>query len=146
MRSTVICASAGNWLRASFTLVLTSCWATTISTPHEKSTETSVAPRSVVDRTRCTPGTVVIASSRGRVTPISIMAAGRSPASTITTTLGKVTSGRMDTGNDPTIQAPTAHSTRVTKSSALRLPVANRLRLNVAFSFHRSRFYHWAGC
>ncbi len=58
-----------------------------------KSTEISVAPRMVFDRTRRTPSTDRAASSRGRVTASCMSRGDRSPDLATMTMRGNSTSG-----------------------------------------------------
>ncbi len=69
-----------------------------MSAPQANWAEISVEPRDVVERTRRTPGTRRIASSSGRVTDGIMRAAGSSPESAITFTIGNVTGGKIDAG------------------------------------------------
>ena len=71
-----------------------------MSRPQPKSIEICAEPRVVSERTSCTPGTVRIASSTGRVTSSAVWSAGRLPASRSTTTRGNETCGNSPTGSD----------------------------------------------
>ena len=56
-------------------------------------------PREVVERTSWIPGTRRIASSRTRVTVGIMCAAGSSPASAMSLTIGNVTDGKIAEGS-----------------------------------------------
>jgi hypothetical protein len=60
------------WAMAAFTCRVDAA----MSSPQLKLIDTSAAPRLVVERTVCTPGTRRTASSTGRVTSISICSTG----------------------------------------------------------------------
>ena len=81
-----------------------------MSRPQPKSTEICAEPRVVSERTSCTPGTVRIASSTGRVTSSAVWSAGRLPAFRSTTTRGNETCGNSPTGSDSAETAPAAAS------------------------------------
>ena len=74
------------------------------------------------------PGSPVRASSTVLVTPASITSTGRSPASTITTQRGKLTSGKIDTGKLPKLTTPSTQRTRTKKKIDLDCAAANLLR------------------
>src|SRR6266849_2071402 len=78
-RSTCTSVSGGSVLRASLTRACISCSAYCMSVSGLKSTEISVAPRIVFERTRRTPSTVPAASSSGRATISSMDSGARSP-------------------------------------------------------------------
>src|ERR1700736_6314957 len=80
--------------------------AETISSPQSKLTEISAVPRLVVDLTLRTPGIARTASSTGVVTSIAICSAGRSPASSVMRTRGKLICGKSATGREKLANAP----------------------------------------
>src|SRR6266566_1631547 len=80
--------------------------AETMSSPQLKFTEISAVPRLVVDLTLRTPGIVRTASSTGVVTSTVICSAGRSPASSVIRTRGKLTWGKSATGKEKLATAP----------------------------------------
>ena len=69
-----------------------------MSVPQANSALISEEPREVVDTTRWIPGTRSTACSSGRVTVGIMRAAGSSPTSAITLTMGKVTAGKIAEG------------------------------------------------
>src|SRR6266496_2222263 len=81
--------------------------AETMSSPQLKLTEISAVPRLVVDLTLRTPGMARTASSTGVVTSTVICSAGRSPASSVIRTRGKLTWGKSATGRE---KLATAHA------------------------------------
>ena len=89
-----------------------------MSVPQENSAEISVEPREVMERTSSMPGTRRMASSSGRVTVGIIWAAGSSPESAMTFTMGKVTGGKIDEGSRLTSKTPAVTSTRASTSQA----------------------------
>src|SRR5438034_7799733 len=80
--------------------------AETMSSPQLKFTEISAVPRLVVDLTLRTPGIARTASSTGVVTSTVICSAGRSPASSVIRTRGKLTWGKSATGKEKLATAP----------------------------------------
>src|SRR5437773_10006740 len=84
--------------------------AETMSSPQLKLTEISEAPRLVVDLKLRTPGMARTASSTGVVTSTVICSAGRSPASSVMRTRGKVTCGKRATGSETLATAPGSES------------------------------------
>ena len=77
-----------------------------MSSPQLKFTEISAVPRLVVDLTLRTPGIARTASSTGVVTSTVICSAGRSPASSVIRTRGKLTWGKSATGREKLATAP----------------------------------------
>ena len=69
-----------------------------MSTFQSKNRLTSAEPRLVVERTVSRPGTVLTASSMGRVMVTSICSTGITPLSTPITTRGKLVSGKTEMG------------------------------------------------
>ena len=96
--------------------------AAVMSWPQSKSTLTSAAPRLVTLRTRDTPGMLRSASSAGAVTSSSIRSAGRSPASRLTCTRGKLTAGNSAVGltNVASVPPTVRTSTRNTSERTCR--------------------------
>src|SRR5207249_1068007 len=80
--------------------------AETMSSPQSKLTDISEVPRLVVDLTLRTPGMARTASSTGVVTSTVICSAGRSPASRVMRTRGKLTCGKSATGSETLATAP----------------------------------------
>src|SRR5438552_1633922 len=80
--------------------------AETISSPQLKLTEISDVPRLVVDLKLRTPGMARTASSTGVVTSTVICSAGRSPASSVMRTRGKLTCGKSATGREKHATVP----------------------------------------
>src|SRR5438093_1194040 len=80
--------------------------AETMSSPQLKLTEISPVPRLVVDLTLRTPGMARTASSTGVVTSTVICSAGRSPASSVIRTRGKLTWGKSETDREKLATAP----------------------------------------
>ncbi len=93
IRSTWICVPAGSSGFTSSVLLCISCRAYRMSASGLNSTEISVAPRIVRDRTRRTPSTDRAASSSGRVRASCTSRGERSPAFATMTILGNSTSG-----------------------------------------------------
>ncbi len=91
-----------------------------MSVPQAKLTEISAEPRLVVERTPLTPGTLRMACSTGRVSIASVCSAGRSPASSATTTRGKSTLGNSDDGRLKASVPPTRAATASRNSSERR--------------------------
>ena len=77
-----------------------------MSSPQLKLTEISAVPRLVVDLKLRTPGMARTASSTGVVTSTVICSAGRSPASRVMRTRGKLTCGKSATGIERLATAP----------------------------------------
>src|SRR5271157_6096418 len=102
-----------DWTRAN--AALTSSRVRYISTFQEKKRSISAVPRLVTDHTYSSPGTVLTASSRGRVTVTSIWSMGNTPLSTPTTMRGKLVSGKTATGMVSARYTPTTTSVRITK-------------------------------
>src|SRR6184192_2948925 len=84
--------------------------AETMSSPQLKLTEISAEPRLVVDLTLRTPGIARSASSTGVVTSTVICSAGRSPASSVIRTRGKLTCGKRATGREKLATAPASEN------------------------------------
>src|SRR5881392_4424658 len=84
--------------------------AETMSSPQLKLADISEVPRLVVDLTLRTPGIARTASSTGVVTSTAICSAGRSPASSVTRTRGKLTCGKSATGREKLATAPASES------------------------------------
>src|SRR5205823_6524622 len=80
--------------------------AETMSSPQLKLADISEAPRLVVDLKLRTPGIARTASSTGVVTSTVICSAGRSPASSVMRTRGKLTCGKSPTGSEKLATAP----------------------------------------
>src|SRR5205809_1222448 len=80
--------------------------AETMSSPQLKLAEISEVPRLVVDLKLRTPGIARTASSTGVVTSTVICSAGRSPASSVMRTRGKLTRGKSPTGSEKLATAP----------------------------------------
>src|SRR5207237_8124422 len=80
--------------------------AATRSSPQLKLTDISEVPRLVVDLTLRTPGMARTASSTGVVTSTVICSAGRSPASRVMRTRGKLTCGKSQNGSEKMATAP----------------------------------------
>src|SRR5881392_1613293 len=81
-----------------------------MSSPQLKFTEISAVPRLVVDLTLRTPGIARTASSTGVVTSTVICSAGRSPASSVIRTRGKLTWGKSATGKEKLATAPASEN------------------------------------
>ena len=71
-----------------------------MSTLQSKNKSTSADPRLVIERTSCKPGTLLTASSRGRVIVTSIWLIGMTPLSTPMMILGKLVCGKTAMGID----------------------------------------------
>src|SRR5437763_2474109 len=84
--------------------------AETMSSPQLKLVDISEVPRLVVDLKLRTPGMARTASSTGFVTSTVICSAGRSPASSVMRTRGKLTCGKSPTGSEKLATAPTRAS------------------------------------
>ena len=69
-----------------------------MSAPQSKSTQMTVMPTAVADRTRRTSGAPLRATSIGKVTSASMSPGARPCPSTSTVTVGAVTSGSTSTG------------------------------------------------
>jgi hypothetical protein len=82
-----------------------------MSVPHSNSAVSSEDPRDVVERTERMPGTRSSASSSGRVTVGIMRAAGSSPTSAMTLTMGKVTDGKIAAGSPRAVYTPAATRT-----------------------------------
>src|SRR5437763_444781 len=80
--------------------------AETMSSPQLKLADISEVPRLVVDLKLRTPGMARTASSTGVVTSTAICSAGRSPASRVMRTRGKLTCGKSPTGSEKLATAP----------------------------------------
>jgi hypothetical protein len=88
MRSTWICESIGKSPVTSATRFCTCCSATIMSVDAANCAEISAAPRMLRDRTRLMPGTLITASSSGRVTVNIIDCGGSVPEWTTMTMRG----------------------------------------------------------
>src|SRR5438445_11328953 len=97
MRSTSNELPGGRLGRIPFTWAWHWSIAATMSSPQLKFTETSEVPRLVVDLKLRTPGIAHTASSTGDVTSTVICYDGRSPASSVIRTRGKLTCGNRAT-------------------------------------------------
>ena len=106
IRRTLYPVPAGRSGRIWAIAVSTSSVLAIMSRPQPKSMEICAVPRELLERTSCTPGTVRIACSTGRVTSSAIWSAGRLPASRSTTTRGNATCGKSPTGSDRAATAP----------------------------------------
>ena len=84
------------WTRA--TAALTSWRVWNMSTFQLKKRLTSAEPRLVMERTVARPGTLLTASSMGRVMVTSICSTGITPLSTPMTTRGKLVCGNTEMG------------------------------------------------
>src|SRR6266481_4517861 len=80
------------------TTASTRCSVKIMSEPQSKNKSTSAEPRLVIDRTLVNPGTLLTASSSGRVIVTSIWSMGITPLSTPITTRGKSVLGNTATG------------------------------------------------
>src|ERR1019366_4266825 len=105
------------WARATAAFTYCSVW--NISTPQLKNRFTSAEPRLVVDLTESRPGTLLSASSMGRVTMTCIWSMGATPLSMPTTMRGKSVDGKTDTGMVNARYAPITTSVRMTKMTGL---------------------------
>ena len=94
------------------TTASTRCRVRTMSLFQSKKRSTSAEPRLVMDWTFCKPGTLLTASSRGRVMITSIWSMGMTPLSMPMTMRGKSVFGKTATGIVKARYAPT--SMRVT--------------------------------
>ena len=117
MRSTSNDVPGGRLGRTLFTCDWHWSMAETISSPQSKFTETSALPRLVADLILRTPGIARTASSTGVVTSTAIRSAGRSPASRVMRTRGKLTRGKSATGREKLATAP----------ASARAPSKNRM-------------------
>src|SRR6266403_5819121 len=106
MRSTSKDVPDGRLGRILFTCDWHWSMAEIMSSPHLKLTEISEVPRLVVDLKLRTPGMARTASSTGVVTSTVICSAGRSPASSVIRTRGKLTWGKSATGKEKLATAP----------------------------------------
>ena len=93
MRSTTSSVPAGSSALTSSVFACMSWSEYGMSASGAKMTETSQAPRIVLERTRRAPSTVRAASSRGRVTASCIIRGERSPACATIWMRGNSTSG-----------------------------------------------------
>ena len=91
-------AVAGRSVRMCDSAASTSCSVVTMSACQSKNRSISAEPRLVIDRTCCSPGTLLTASSIGRVMVTIIWSMGITPLSTPMTTRGKSVVGKTDTG------------------------------------------------
>ncbi len=80
------------------TTASTRCSVKIMSEPQARNRSTSAEPRLVIDRTLVNPGTLLTASSNGRVIVTSIWSMGITPLSTPITMRGKSVFGKTDTG------------------------------------------------
>ncbi len=129
MRRVPTCVPGGSCGTICAVAALTWSVADAMSVPQSKLTEISAEPRLVVERTPLTPGTLRIACSIGRVTITSICSAGRSPASSDTTTRGKSTVGNSDEGRLKVTTVPTRAATASRNSSDRRCCSAQALNV-----------------
>src|SRR5436309_9163529 len=137
MRSTSNEVPAGNVGRILFTCDWHCSMAATMSSPQSKLTEISAVPRLVVDLTLRTPGIARTASSTGVVTSIAIRSAGRSPASRVIRTRGKLTCGNSATGKEKLATTPA--KTRITRRNRIERAwlCAHAVKLILLLDFHR---------
>ena len=135
MRSTSNEVPAGNAGRILFTCDWHCSMAATMSSPQSKLTEISAVPRLVVDLTLRTPGIARTASSTGVVTSIAIRSAGRSPASRVIRTRGKLTCGNSATGKEKLATTPA--KTRITRRNRIERAwlCAHAVKLILFFGF-----------
>ncbi len=98
MRCASTFAPAGNSRRALDSAAFTYCNVWNISTFQSKNRSISADPRLVMERTCCRPGTLLTASSSGRVTVTIIWSMGITPLSTAIRMRGKFVSGKTETG------------------------------------------------
>ncbi len=132
IHSTSTFASGGRSGRIRSTSACTRWSACCMSVPHVNSALISVDPREVADSTRRTPGTRRTASSRGRVDSGIIRAAGSSPTSVMTLTIGNVTAGKIDAGDRNASKTPPVPRTATTRKIAAPRSRARRARLIAA--------------
>src|SRR5438105_8694331 len=83
----------------------------------------SAEPRLVIERTDCNPGTLLTASSKGRVMVTIIWSIGITPLSTPISTRGKFVVGKTEIGMVNARYAPTAASVRIRKMTGLECRV-----------------------
>src|SRR5260370_30138490 len=102
-----------DWIRANDAFTSPSVW--NISTFQLKNRLTSAEPRLVTERTLSRPGTVLTASSMGRVTMTSIWSIGATLLSTPITMRGKSVDGKTATGMVKARYKPMATSATMTK-------------------------------
>ncbi len=92
-------AVAGKFVpNAATSAASTSCSVVTMSTCQSKNKSISAEPRLVMERTCCSPGTLLTDSSMGRVMVTIIWSMGITPLSTPMTTRGKLVDGNTDIG------------------------------------------------
>src|SRR5271155_1941 len=97
-RLVVILAVTGSDCSTLFNAEFTSSSVRNMSTDQSKKRLTSAVPRLVVERTTCSPGTLLTASSIGLVMVTSICSTGITPLSTPMTTRGKSVAGKTAIG------------------------------------------------
>ena len=102
-----------------------------MSVPQSKLTAMSQDPRLEVERMSRTSWTERMASSSGRVTSTTIRSAGRSPASTETTTRGNVARGNSPTGSMKYAPIPPPASTKNKNTSERRCRSSQAAKLIV---------------
>ena len=101
------------------TAASTSCSVWNMSTFQLKNRSTSAEPRLVMERTCCNPGTLLTASSSGRVTVTIIWSMGITPLSTPITMRGKLVSGKTAIGMVKARYTPTSASVIIRKRMGL---------------------------
>src|SRR5882757_5069741 len=92
------CAVGGRDACARFSAALTDCRVWNMSTSQLKNRSISAEPLLVIERTDCKPGTLLTASSKGRVTITRIWSMGITPLSTAIKIRGKFVAGKTETG------------------------------------------------
>src|SRR5438034_172907 len=109
--------------------------AETMSSPQLKLADISEVPRLVVDLKLRTPGMARTASSTGVVTSTAIRSAGRSPASRVMRTRGKLTCGKSATGNEKLATTPA--TTKVARKKRIERAwlCAHAVKLILLFGF-----------
>src|SRR5579864_2914258 len=93
----------------------TYCSVWNMSMSQRKYKSISADPRLVMDLTVCSPGTLLTASSIGRVTVTVIWSMGITPLSTAISTRGKSVLGKTDTGIVKARYAPSRPNVRIRK-------------------------------
>ncbi len=102
-----------DWVRAK--AESTRCRVWNMSTFQSKNKSISADPRLVMDRTCCSPSTLLTASSMGLVTVTNIWSIGMTPLSTPITTRGKSVEGNTETGMLKARYDPVAANARIRK-------------------------------
>src|SRR5215472_10478333 len=109
-------AVAGNEVRTLERAASTSCSVVTISICQSKNRSISADPRLVIERTCFSPGTLLTASSIGRVIVTIIWSIGVTPLSTAMSTRGKLVVGKTEIGIVKARYAPAATRIRIRKT------------------------------